>query len=224
MNSLTSLVNTVPTQVANLSRRMHWPPALCKNEGNSYFCIGVIGLNYVFFCTKQLKRLKHFCHFALPITWKMLNEVGSWQRAGEGGPLSVMIPIFFNHHSVRWCLWPLVTYSTYSIVNTLNNHLLNSFVNFLLFTRSICICFLLVQGFSIRHFYFRLPLLHKDLIFCTEVQLFKNFTCPIVTGNLTIVYAPISKITLEITGSPIIFERECRVSWGARMSRNNWCN
>ncbi len=82
---------------------------------------------------------------------KTLNEVGSWheQSGNRSRPFRVIISKLFYIDIV------IADANSYFQIQCVNIHRLNSFDNFLLFTRYILSCFLVNRGFSIRHFGFR---------------------------------------------------------------------
>ncbi len=93
---------TTNGQIFYCTGRLHF---VKTKEISDFFTCNRNNRTEVWFFLYQAVKTFFFCHFYLPVAWQMLNEVGSWQRAGEGGPLKCDDPNFFYHHSDRWCLW-----------------------------------------------------------------------------------------------------------------------
>lgn len=137
---------------------------------------------YYFFFIKQFQML---CHFYLPVTPK--NVERSWIVATGAARLV-------------WLFYPqIVLYRQSNIadacdlfqIQCVNIHWLNSFDNFLSFFPNLRNCFLVIQGFSIRHFGFRRLCCRKILIFCVEAQLIKiQFSCPETEVDSRSVFVP----------------------------------
>jgi hypothetical protein len=65
----------------------------------------------------------------------------------EGGPVKCDDSQF-----VRYYIVTVIAYTYVFKIQCVNIYWLNSFDNHLLFIRNICNCFLVIQGFSVRHF------------------------------------------------------------------------